>query len=148
VVFQISSHQEAIMVVGNLFRGVFLILVALVLVIMSLSVNPAQAGEKEDKIVRNALAKRTTTYCMAVLPLWLKSETGIQDPAVRDLVTDCYMGQARLKVLGVKTNFPLETVALSEVPAILIQQETGINLDIAQPLSGRTIRTVTPKNGS
>ena len=136
------------MVSDRLFRGVFLILVALVLVLMSLSLNPAQAGEKEDEVVRSALAKRTITFCKAVLPLWLKSEAGIQDPAVRELVTDCYMGQARLKVLGVKTDFPLESVALKEVPAILIQQETGINLDIAQPLSGRTIRTVAPKNGS
>jgi hypothetical protein len=136
------------MVSDKLFRGAFLILVALVLVLMSLSVNPAHAGEKEDEIVRKVLAKRTSTFCKAVLPSWLKSETGIQDPAVRDLVTDCYMGQARLKVLGVKTSFPLETVALIEVPAVLIQQETGINLDIAQPLAGRTIRTVAPNNGS
>ena len=136
------------MIAESLFKGIFLMLVALVLVLMSLSINPAQAGEKEDEIVRKVLAKRTSTFCKAVLPSWLKSETGIQDPAVRDLVTDCYMGQARLKVLGVKTNFPLETVALIEVPAVLIQQETGINLDIAQPLAGRTIRTVAPNNGS
>ena len=136
------------MVSDNFFRGAFLFLVALVLVLLSMSVNPAHAGEKEDEVVRKALAQRTATFCKAVLPAWLKSETGIQEPAVRDLVTDCYMGQARLKVLGVKTNFPLETAALSEVPAILIQQETGINLDIAQPLAGRTIRTVAPNNGN
>lgn len=136
------------MVADRFYRGAFLILVALVLVLMSLSLNQAQAGEKEDEVVRNALTKRTITFCKAVLPLWLKSEIGIENPAVRELVTDCYMGQARLKVLGVKTNFPLESVALKEVPAILIQQETGINLDIARPLSGRTIRTVAPKNGS
>lgn len=133
------------MVADRLFRGVFLILVALVLVLMSWSVNPAQAGEKEDEVVRNALTQRTITFCKAVLPSWLNSETGIQDPVVRELVTDCYMGQARLKVLGVKTNFPLESVALNEVPAVLIQQETGINLDISQPLAGRTIRSVAPK---
>ncbi len=55
------------------------------------------------------------------------------------------MGQARLSILCVKTGLPLETVALKEVPAVLMQQETGINLDIFQPLSGRTIRTVAAK---
>jgi hypothetical protein len=135
------------MVAGTMFRGILLVFVALILVFMSLSFKPAHAEEKEGEVVRNALIERTNTFCKAVLPSWLKSETGIQDPTVRDLVTDCYMGQARLNILGVKTDFPLETVALKEVPAVLMQQETGINLDIFQPLAGRTIRTVAPKKG-
>jgi hypothetical protein len=120
--------------------------VALVLVFLAMSMMPAFAGEKEDQAVRNALLERTNTFCDAVLPSWLKSEDGMQDPNVRDLVTDCYMGQARLNILGVETNFPLEEVALKEIPAVLIQQETGINLDIFQPLAGRTIRTIASKN--
>ena len=133
------------MVSGTMVRGLFLVFVALALVFMSLSFKPAHAEEKEGEIVRKALVDRTNTFCKAVLPAWLKSETGMQDPVVRDMVADCYMGQARLSILGVKTGFPLETVALKEVPAVLMQQETGMNLDIFQPLSGRTIRTVAAK---
>lgn len=133
------------MATASLLRGIFLMSVALVLVFLAMSMTPVYAGEKEDEAVRNALLERTNTFCNAVLPSWLNSEDGMQDPNVRDLVTDCYMGQARLSILGVETNFPLEEVALKEMPAVLIQQETGINLDIFQPLAGRTIRTITSK---
>ena len=135
------------MPIDSLFRGAFLMLVALILAFLALTQTPLYAAEKDDAAVRNALLERTNSFCNAVLPTWLKSETGVEDPEVRDLVADCYMGQARLNILGVDTNFPLEEVALKEVPAILIQQETGMNLDIFQPLAGRTIRTAISKNG-
>ena len=135
------------MAIGPFLRGAFLMIVALILVFMAVSLTPAYAADKEDAAVRNALLERTSTFCKAVLPAWFKSENGVQDSNVRDLVTDCYMGQARLNILGVNTNFPLEEVALKEVPAILIKQETGMNLDIFQPLVGRTIRSSFPKNG-
>jgi len=135
------------MAIGTLLKGAFLMLVALVLVFMALSFSPAHASEKDDAAVRSALLERTNTFCNAVLPAWFKSENGVQDLNVRDLVTDCYMGQARMGILGVSTNFPLEEVALKEVPAVLIKQETGMNLDIFQPLVGRTIRFSIPENG-
>lgn len=134
------------MVTTSILRGAFLMIVALVFVFLTMSITSAYAGDKEDEAVRNALFERTNTFCNAVLPSWLKSQEGMQDPNVRDLVIDCYMGQARLNILGVATNFPLEEVALKEIPAILIQQETGINLDIFKPLAGRTIRTIASKN--
>lgn len=135
------------MVLSSFLRGALLMFVALVLIFIAVSLVPAYAAEKEDEAVRSALLERTNTFCKAVLPAWLKSENGMRDPNVRDLVADCYMGQARLSILGVSTNFPLEEVALKEVPAILIKQETGMNLDIFQPLAGRTIRTTPSENG-
>jgi len=133
--------------IDRLSRGANLIFVTILIAFLALSSHLAQAEEKADDAVREALVQRTNTFCNSVLPSWFKSEAGIEDPVVRDLVTDCYMGQARLKILGVKTDFPLETAALKEVPAILMQQETGINLDIFKPLAGRTIRTATSVNG-
>lgn len=135
------------MAIGPFVRGAFLMLIALILVFFSVSLTPVYAGEKEDTAVRNALLNRTNTFCKAVLPAWFKSENGVKDSNVRDLVTDCYMGQARLSILGVETKFPLEEVALREVPAVLIKQETGMNLDIFRPLAGRTIRSRNQENG-
>jgi len=136
------------MVLSSFLKGALFILVALSLFYVAGSLAPAYAAEKEDEAVRSALLQRTNTFCNAVLPSWLKSKNGMQDPNVRDLVADCYMGQARLSILGVSTNFPLEEVALKEVPAILIKQETGMLLDIFQPLAGRTIRTITSASGN
>lgn len=136
------------MFLNSFLKGAFFMLVVLGLYIIAGSLAPAYAAEKEDEAVRSALLQRTNTFCNSVLPSWLKSKNGMQDPNVRDLVADCYMGQARLSVLGVTTNFPLEEVALKEVPAILISQETGMSLDIFQPLAGRTIRTNSSTSGN
>jgi hypothetical protein len=146
--FQISSLEEDIMAIGPFLKGAFLMLLTLIMVFISVSLTPVYAGEKDDTAVRNALLNRTNTFCKAVLPAWFNSENGVQDPNVRDLVTDCYMGQARLSILGVNTNFPLEEVSLREVPAVLIKQETGMSLDIFTPLAGRTIRSIPPENGN
>ena len=96
--------------------------------------------ENKDEIVQKALQKRTDGFCKAVLPAWFQSGTGVQDPKVRGLVADCYMGHARLAVLGVKTEVSLAETSLSEVPAALLKAKTGINLDIYRPLAGRTVR--------
>ena len=101
----------------------------------------ASADEgSNDTIVHKALLKRTATTCKAVLPAWLASKHGVQDPMVRGLVADCYMGHARLSMLGVKTDLSLAETSLSEVPAVLLQHKTGINLDIHRPLAGRTLQ--------
>jgi hypothetical protein len=101
----------------------------------------ANADQSNDAIVHKVLLKRTTNTCKAVLPAWFKSEHGVQDPKVRGLVADCYMGHARLSILGVKTGVSLAETSLSEVPAALLKQKTGINLDIHRPLAGRTLRS-------
>lgn len=98
------------------------------------------ADENNDAVVHKALLKRTTNTCKAVLPAWFASEQGVQDPKVRGLVADCYMGHARLSILGVKTDVSLAKTSLSEVPAALLKQKTDINLDIHRPLAGRTLR--------
>ena len=100
----------------------------------------AAADEGNDTIVHKALLKRTASTCKAVLPAWFASEEGVQDPKVRGLVADCYMGHARLSILGVKTDLSLAKTSLSEVPAVLLQQKTDINLDIHRPLAGRTLQ--------
>ena len=99
------------------------------------------AGETEDARVQKTLVERTENFCKAVLPNWFLSETGIKDENVRSIVTDCYMGHARLAVLGIKSAFPLADTVLSEVPAALLRDKTGINLDIYRPLAGRELQT-------
>jgi len=127
----------------NFIRGAVMFLVALGLVLAVLAMNPAAAGEEEenDRSVEKALVERTSTFCKAVLPAWFASERGITDPAVRMVVADCYMGHARLAILGVEDGFSLEGTALAEVPAVLLRRQTGMNLDIYRPLAGRTLRT-------
>ena len=105
----------------------------------------AYADESTDAVVHKVLLKRTTNTCKAVLQAWFASENGVQDPKVRGLVADCYMGHARLAILGVKTDVSLAEMSLSEVPAVLLQRKTGINLDIHRPLAGRTLRVQAEK---
>ena len=64
----------------------------------------------------------------------------VHDLDVRQLGADCYMGHARLSILGLATDFSLDNIALPEVPAALLRKETGMNLDIYRPLAGHTLR--------
>ncbi len=84
--------------------------------------------------------ERTRTFCKAVLPAWFASERGIADPTVRTVVADCYMGHARLAILGVEDGFSLKGTALAEFPAALLHKQTGMSLNIYLPLAGRTLR--------
>ena len=59
----------------------------------------AAADENNDAVVHRVLLERTTNTCKEVLPAWFASEQGVQDPKVRGLVADCYMGHARLAIL-------------------------------------------------
>ena len=108
---------------------------------VSLVFGSAMAAEDNaDAKVRKTLLERAEKFCDAVLPIWLASENGIRDLDVRQAVADCYMGHARLSILGMTTDFPLDDLALSEVPAALLKKETGMNLDIYRPLAGHTLR--------
>ena len=108
----------------------------------------ALADENNDALVHKALLERTTNTCKAVLPAWFASEQGVQDPKVRGIVADCYMGHARLAILGVKTDVSLAETSLSEVPAVLLKLKTDINLDIHRPLAGRSLRVRAGKEES
>lgn len=124
---------------GNVSTGKLLFLVAIATV--SILSGPAMAAEeKADARVRQALVDRTDKFCKAVLPAWFASEHGIRDLDVRQVIADCYMGHARLSILGLTTDFSLDDIALSEVPAVLLKKETGMNLDIYRPLAGHTLR--------
>ena len=100
----------------------------------------AMAAEKNpDNQVTQMLRDRTEGFCKKVLPAWFTSENGVVDHNVQALVVDCYTGQARLALLGQEPSFPLAEARLSEVPAMLLHERFGMNLDIYSPLAGRTL---------
>ena len=121
--------------------SILLAMVALTMIFMTLSSDKAFAAENRDEGVRKALIERTEGFCSAVLPNWFASDTGFDNQIIRSVVTDCYMGHARLAVIGVKSKFPLSDTGLSEVPAALLHEKTGINLDMYRPLAGRVLQT-------
>ena len=112
---------------------------ALTLSLAILASAPAMAAEDADKAVRKALESRTETCCGEVIPAWFASKDGMRDPMFRRLVADCYMGHARLSILGIKNGFPLEQTTLSELPAMLLAHESGMDLNIYHPLAGITL---------
>lgn len=112
---------------------------ALALGLAFLGSAPAMAAEDADKAVRKTLEKRTEVFCGEVVPAWFASKDGMKDLMFRRLVADCYMGHARLAILGIKNGFPLEQTVLSELPAMLLRHETGMDLDIYRPLAGITL---------
>ena len=122
----------------NFIRGALLFLMALGMTLL-LAMQSIAAAEK-DITVEKALVKRTETFCKAVLPVWFASRDGMADLELRASIVDCYTGQARLSLLGIEGELSLENVDLSELPAVLLSSETGMNLDIYRPLAGRTIR--------
>ena len=133
------------MTLQSSFQKAMRLSVPAVVVFLILPMGGAAADESTDAVVHKVLLKRTTNTCKAVLPAWFASENGVQDPKVRGLVADCYMGHARLAILGVKTDVSLAETSLSEVPAVLLQRKTGINLEIHRPLAGRTLRVQAEK---
>jgi hypothetical protein len=129
-----------IMIHKSFIRGALTFLVAIALTFAALAMNPAMADEGRDKAVRKALVERTDTFCKAILPVWFASERGIATPELRTLLADCFLGQARLALLGVESGLALKDTGLAELPAVLLRMETGMNLDIYRPLAGRAIR--------
>jgi len=97
----------------------------------------AETVEKPETRIHAALEERTESFCASVLPSWLTSRGGLDDPAVRAIVTDCYVGKIRLAVLG--RDGKLEGTTLSELPSSLLAKETGMSLDPYAPLAGRRI---------
>ena len=96
-----------------------------------------RAEEAVQRKIHATIEARTKSFCAKVLPSWFASGGGLDDPTVRALVTDCYIGQTRLGVLG--EDSMLAGAALSEVPAVLLANETGIKLDPFAPLAGRRL---------
>jgi hypothetical protein len=131
----------------NFIRGALMFLAALALTFAVLALNPASAGETDkDQAIEKALVERTRSFCKAVLPVWFASKHGLADAKVRMAVADCYTGHARLGILGMESELTLTDAALSEVPAKLLRERTGMNLEIYYPLTGRTIRVRASKN--
>jgi hypothetical protein len=135
------SKRRTIVVNRQFGLSILLATIALTMIIMTLSAGKAFAGETRDERVHKVLIERTEGFCSAVLPNWFASDTGLDNQIVRSVVTDCYMGHARLAVFGIKSKFPLSDTDISEVPAALLHEKTGINLDIYRPLAGRVLQT-------
>lgn len=96
-----------------------------------------RAEEAVQRKIHATIEARTKSFCAKVLPSWFASRGGLDDPVVRAVVTDCYIGQTRLGVLGGESG--LAGTALSEVPATLLANESGMNLDPFAPLAGRRL---------
>jgi hypothetical protein len=99
-----------------------------------------------DKKVHKALKGRTGTFCRKVLPAWFKQKRERDVEVFRTLVADCYLGHARLAILGVDSNLSLSEVGLSELPSALLTHETGMRLDVYRPLAGRTLKDFAKNN--
>ncbi len=100
------------------------------------------AAQDLDQDARKAMVERANDFCEAVVPAWLSSDSGVNDPNIKGLITDCYTSNLRLALIGLKNRLPLEEVALEEVPATLLRAQTGISLDVYKPLIGRKFKTL------
>ena len=117
-----------------------------VLLLPMIGSTTAFAQSKTDKIVHKALKDRTRTFCKAVLPAWFSATGGTENPEFRAKVTDCYLGNARLTILGLDDGISLKDTGLSELPAFLLKKETGMSLDVYRPLAGRSLKDLPKGN--
>ncbi len=112
-------------------------MIGLLGVLILFSSTELHAEEAVQKKIHATIEARTRSFCARVLPSWFASRGGLDDPTVRAIVTDCYIGQTRLGVLG--GDSVLAGTSLSEVPAALLANETGMKLDPFAPLAGRRL---------
>ena len=117
--------------------GPILLLVGLLCALVVFSSTELKAEEALQRNIHATIEARTKSFCDKVLPSWFASRGGVDDPTVRAMVTDCYIGQARLGVMGGESM--LAGIALSEVPAALLANESGMKLDPFGPLAGRSL---------
>ncbi len=106
----------------------------------------AEETRQANQLVHKALKDRTKTFCKAVLPAWFNQQRENDLETFRTLVADCYLGHARLTILGVDDNLSLKEVGLSELPSALLAHETGMTLNVYRPLAGRTIKDYPKRN--
>ena len=123
--------------------GPILLLAGLLCALVVFSSTELRAEEALQKKIHATIEARTKSFCDKVLPSWFASRGGVDDPAVRAMVTDCYIGEALLGVMGGESM--LAGTALSEVPAVLLVRETGMKLDPFAPLAGRRLWSEGPR---
>ena len=102
---------------------------------------PVEGSDDPNKSIRKTLMTRTNGICRSALENWFLSIRGMTDENVRALVTDCFMGHARLAVLGEASELSLQDLSLTEVPSALLAKESGMKLDPYRPLAGRVLET-------
>ena len=93
-----------------------------------------------SKSITNTMTNRANKMCESVLPIWIKSPSGMRDMAVRRTVVECYLSQARLPLIGAKRMTLNTAVILDEVPSTLLEKAAGLTLDIYTALAGADIR--------
>ena len=96
--------------------------------------------------VETTLSERADRRCAQMLVRFLRSPTGVADPAVRKATSDCYVAEARLLVLGHERGLLAGKPALYELPAHKLSQDGGLVLDPYRPLAG--MRFVAPGAGT
>lgn len=99
----------------------------------------ADPGKSGDQAIQRTLETRVKTYCRPLLKAWLLSEAGMQDPSIREQVTNCYLSHSRLQVLGFASGLDLADTAISELPARILAGRVGFDLDPYRPLAGRRL---------
>ena len=102
-----------------------------------LSVPAMTSASDVDKNVKAFMQDRAEQACGDVLPIWISSRNGMKDHDVQNSIGECFNTNARLAVLGIRTNFPLASTSLFEVPAVLLRQNFGMKLDPYRPLAGK-----------
>ena len=123
----------------SVFRAVsFTSLLAVFLIVAPM---PVEGSEDPNKSIRKTLMTRTNGICRSALENWFLSNRGMTDANVRALVTDCFMGHARLAVLGEVSGLSLQDLSLTEIPSALLAKESGMKLDPYRPLAGRVLET-------
>jgi len=99
----------------------------------------ADSVKTGDQAIQRTLETRVKTYCRPLLKAWLLSEAGMQDPSIREQVTNCYLSHSRLHVLGLASGLDLADTAISELPARILAGRVGFDLDPYRPLAGRRL---------
>ena len=103
----------------------------------------SNAGEKDQfKNITVKLVEQANHLCNSIIPIWIKSKSGMRDQSVRRLVTDCYLAQARLPGIGRKSEILVKPVSLDEVPLAILEKQTGFVFNEYAPLAGVRLRVL------
>ena len=103
------------------------------------------ASQTSEHRAETVLAERADRRCAQMLVRFLRSPTGVADPAVRKATADCYVAEARLVVLGHDRALLAGDPALTELPSRKLSQAGGMVLDPYRPLA--SVRFVAPGTG-
>ena len=113
-------------------RGVFV-------VAFFLAVSPA-AAQDANLVISDIMRSRNVAECKNLAPRFLHSRLGFHDPGVRELAARCYTSKARLHLFGEQQHLITNGTRISELPARVLAEQTGLQLDVYAPLIGKQLR--------